>query len=430
MSDIAIRVRGLSKRYALRNPKVMEYGSSTHETWALKAVDFTVKKGDSVGIVGPNGSGKSTLLKILSGVTKPTSGTAEIEGKIASILDIGAGFHPELSGRENIFLNGQIHGFSKQYIQTRFDEIVKFSGIEKFIEEPVKNYSNGMYLRLAFSIMAHLDFDVYLFDEVFSVGDAEFAVKTKIKFDELMKSGSTLMFASHNISELIKHGNYIVLDSGEVKSDLSSNTLLADYFETMLGSAGVSVFRKNFSVSSFSGNSKSDEIAVAEIRCHQTDCEETGFTTDRSISIEVQYAKLKAECTIDMVMEVQDAAGNTLAISAAFVSGDFNLENKMGNYTTTCIIPGFFLNAQVYRISLFFYRNLSISLGNKEIQSKEDVDDLVRKGVVGLAHSMEQVISFKPTLRIPENDFDPTVIINTQVGFLPGFKWVTKESVR
>src|SRR5690554_2953495 len=172
--NLAIKVENLFKVYQLRQSRVNEEGELVTEHWALKEVSFEIKKGESVGIIGPNGSGKSTLLKILAGVTKPSSGKVQIRGKVASILDIGAGFHPELSGRENVFLNGQIHGFSKKEIQSKYDEIVAFSGIEQFIEELVKNYSNGMYLRLAFSIMAHLDFDVYLFDEVLSVGDAEF----------------------------------------------------------------------------------------------------------------------------------------------------------------------------------------------------------------------------------------------------------------
>src|SRR5690606_26872536 len=176
VNENAIIVENLSKVYQLQKPRVLEDGTLTHELKALDSVSFEIKRGESVGIIGPNGSGKSTLLKILAGVTKPTSGSVKIRGKVASILDIGAGFHPELSGRENVFLNGQIHGFSKKEIEAKFDEIVQFSGIEKFIGEPVKNYSNGMYLRLAFSIMANLDFDVYLFDEVFSVGDAEFGL--------------------------------------------------------------------------------------------------------------------------------------------------------------------------------------------------------------------------------------------------------------
>lgn len=198
-NTVAIKVTNLSKVFPLRNSRVDEDGVETNEHWALKDVSFEIKKGESVGIIGPNGSGKSTLLKILAGVTKPTSGKVEIRGKVASILDIGAGFHPELSGRENVYLNGQIHGFSKKEIEAKFDEIVAFSGIEKFIDEPVKNYSNGMYLRLAFSIMAHLDFDVYLFDEVLSVGDAEFQNKCIERITEITKHQKTVVVVYHNL---------------------------------------------------------------------------------------------------------------------------------------------------------------------------------------------------------------------------------------
>jgi ABC-type polysaccharide/polyol phosphate transport system ATPase subunit len=198
-SEVAIRVEKLSKKYHLRHPIINETGEESHELWALKDVSFEIKRGESVGIIGPNGSGKSTLLKILAGVTKPTSGKVEIFGRVASILDIGAGFHPELSGRDNVFLNGQIYGFTKKEIAAKFDEIVAFSGFEKFIDEPVKNYSNGMYLRLAFSIMAHLDFDVYLLDEVMAVGDEEFRNKSLAHF---LKSNrdSTYVNTSHDVN--------------------------------------------------------------------------------------------------------------------------------------------------------------------------------------------------------------------------------------
>lgn len=200
-TDIAIKVENLSKVFPLRQAQVDNHGNSIHEYWALKDVSFEIKKGESVGIIGPNGSGKSTLLKILAGITKPTSGKVSIRGKVASILDIGAGFHPELSGRENVYLNGQIHGFTKKEIEVKFNEIVAFSGIEKFIDEPVKNYSNGMYLRLAFSIMAHLDFDVYLLDEVLSVGDEEF----REKIIQLIKSWNdqkTLVIVTHDFYQI------------------------------------------------------------------------------------------------------------------------------------------------------------------------------------------------------------------------------------
>lgn len=196
-NEVAIRVQNVSKKFQLRHAIRNEAGEESRDLWALKGISFEIKKGESVGIIGPNGSGKSTLLKILAGVTKPTTGKVEINGRVASILDIGAGFHPELSGRENVFLNGQIHGFSKREIAARFDAIVDFSGIEKFIDEPVKNYSNGMYLRLAFSIMAHLEFDAYLLDEVMGVGDEEFKNKSRQHFLENKKIASYI-HASHD----------------------------------------------------------------------------------------------------------------------------------------------------------------------------------------------------------------------------------------
>ncbi|MCO5260559.1 MAG: ABC transporter ATP-binding protein [Crocinitomicaceae bacterium] len=210
---IAIKVENVSKVFPLRQPRVDSEGNTTNEHWALKDVSFEIKKGESVGIIGPNGSGKSTLLQLLAGITKPTTGQITIRGKVASILDIGAGFHPELSGRENVYLNGQIHGFSKKEIKSKFDEIVEFSGIEKFIDEPVKNYSNGMYLRLAFSIMAHLDFDVYLLDEVLSVGDEEF----REKIHNLTKSWTgkkTQLVVTHDLIQTHSLFNRIISFKG------------------------------------------------------------------------------------------------------------------------------------------------------------------------------------------------------------------------
>ena len=219
MSDnIAIKVEQLSKQFVLQRPTKDEQGNDAQTLWALKDVSFEIKQGESVGIIGHNGSGKSTLLKILAGVTKPTSGRVEINGRIASILDIGAGFHPELSGRENIFLNGQIHGFSYKQIEAKLDEIISFSGIETFIHEPVKNYSNGMYLRLAFSIMAHLDFDVYLFDEVLSVGDALFQQKVEDYFKTQLKD-KTIVIISHEFMAMMKIADrFYGFKNGEVSA--------------------------------------------------------------------------------------------------------------------------------------------------------------------------------------------------------------------
>jgi lipopolysaccharide transport system ATP-binding protein len=210
-SDITISIENLSKKYQLRHPIIDSEGKLIRELWALKDISIAVTKGQCLGIVGPNGSGKSTLLKILAGITPPTAGKVEITGRVASILDIGAGFHPELSGRENVFLNGHLLGFSKKEIAAKFEEIVVFSGIEKFIEEPVKNYSSGMFLRLAFSVLAHLDAEILILDEVISAGDADFQLKCKNTIRNFVARKKTIIMVSHNLNELANNCSHIML---------------------------------------------------------------------------------------------------------------------------------------------------------------------------------------------------------------------------
>ena len=204
----------------------------THEEfWALKDVSFNVQQGDRVGIIGRNGAGKSTLLKILSRITEPTSGRVKIKGRVASLLEVGTGFHPELTGRENIFLNGAILGMSKVEIKKKFDEIVAFAEVEKFLDTPVKRYSSGMYVRLAFAVAAHLESEILIVDEVLAVGDMSFQKKCLGKMEEVGKDGRTLLFVSHNmatISNLCLKGIMLkkggVLFQGEM-----SDTVLAYY---------------------------------------------------------------------------------------------------------------------------------------------------------------------------------------------------------
>ncbi|MCA9761393.1 MAG: ABC transporter ATP-binding protein, partial [Streptococcus sp.] len=213
MSDIAIKVENLGKRYFIGGRKdpykrLTETISDTisapfrrlfgkgddnvEEIWALKDVSFDIKKGDVVGIIGRNGAGKSTLLKILARITEPTTGHAEISGRVGSLLEVGTGFHPELTGRENIFLSGSVLGMKKAEIKKSFDEIVDFSGIEKFIDTPVKRYSSGMYMRLAFAVAAHLRTEILLVDEVLAVGDYEFQQKCLGKMGEVAGEGRTV----------------------------------------------------------------------------------------------------------------------------------------------------------------------------------------------------------------------------------------------
>ncbi len=192
-------------------------GDTTEEFWALKNVNFEVKRGEVVGIIGRNGAGKTTLLKILSRITEPTEGEVTITGRVASLLEVGTGFHPELTGRENIYLNGAILGMTRAEIKRKFDEIVAFAEVERFLDTPVKRYSSGMYVRLAFAVAAHLEPEILIVDEVLAVGDAEFQKKCLGKMDEVAGHGRTVLFVSHNISALLAICTQgILLESGRV----------------------------------------------------------------------------------------------------------------------------------------------------------------------------------------------------------------------
>lgn len=203
---------------------------SFEDFWALKDVSFEVKEGEAVGIIGRNGAGKSTLLKVLSRITEPTRGSIRLRGRVASLLEVGTGFHPELTGRENIFLNGAILGMSKTEIRSKFDAIVEFAGIEKFLETPVKRYSSGMYVRLAFAVAAHLEPEILIIDEVLAVGDAEFQKRCLGKMSEVAKSGRTVLFVSHNlqaVTSLCQSG--IVLQHGQVQTHCSAQEAVRYY---------------------------------------------------------------------------------------------------------------------------------------------------------------------------------------------------------
>jgi ABC-type polysaccharide/polyol phosphate transport system ATPase subunit len=244
-SDVVIRAEGLGKKYiighqaereryttlrdsvgrSLKNwgrsardmfaGKALVAGDETEEFWALKDINFEIKRGDVVGIIGRNGAGKSTLLKVLSRITEPTTGRVTIDGRVASLLEVGTGFHPELSGRENIYLNGAILGMSREEIRRKFDEIVDFAGVEKFLDTPVKRYSSGMYVRLAFAVAAHLEPEILIVDEVLAVGDAEFQKKCLGKMKDVAGHGRTVLFVSHNMGAVLELCNTaITLRSG------------------------------------------------------------------------------------------------------------------------------------------------------------------------------------------------------------------------
>lgn len=230
-SSKAIKVHHLGKKYVIGKQKDGSLRSTLSNVfksaatkgddfWAIRDLDFEINRGDIVGIIGKNGAGKSTLLKVLSQITKPTTGRIEINGRVASLLEVGTGFHPELTGRENIYLNGTILGMTRKEVKEKFDDIVAFSGVEKFIDTPVKHYSSGMYVRLAFSVAAHLEPEILIIDEVLAVGDAEFQKKCIGKMSDVAAEGRTVLFVSHNIAaikELCSRG--IVLNKGQIVFD-------------------------------------------------------------------------------------------------------------------------------------------------------------------------------------------------------------------
>jgi lipopolysaccharide transport system ATP-binding protein len=254
MTDVAIKLHGISKKYRIRHQR-QRHNVTLRDTiaekmtkilrpqqdgiepdtiedfWALKDVSFEIKHGECVGIIGRNGAGKSTLLKILSRITEPTEGRLEIDGRVASLLEVGTGFHPELTGRENIYLNGAVLGMSRVEIKRRFDEIVSFAGIEKFLDTPVKRYSSGMYVRLAFSVAAHLETDTLLVDEVLAVGDQEFQNKCLDKMQDVAShQGRTVLLVSHNLSAISEMApRTLLFESGNVALDGTTSDVISNY---------------------------------------------------------------------------------------------------------------------------------------------------------------------------------------------------------
>lgn len=258
MSDIAIRIEGLSKKYLIGGKQKQhnrlgdqitetvlspfrragrllkgDAGAATElrqEFWALKDISVEIKHGEIIGIIGHNGAGKSTLLKILSQITEPTTGYADVFGRVGSLLEVGTGFHPELTGRENVYLNGSILGMRRSEIDRKFDAIVDFAEIEKFIDTPVKHYSSGMYVRLAFAVAAHLEPEILLIDEVLAVGDVRFQKKSLGKMEDVSQNGRTVIFVSHNMNALQRLcPNSILLDHGQLVAKDNTGKVIEQY---------------------------------------------------------------------------------------------------------------------------------------------------------------------------------------------------------
>lgn len=325
-------VRGFS--LMSKNPRTyLNNGNKKEEFWALKDISFEVKQGDVVGIIGHNGAGKSTLLKILSQITEPTEGYADIKGRIGSLLEVGTGFHQELTGRENIYLSGAILGMKKNDIDLRFDEIVAFAGVEKFVDTPIKHYSSGMNLRLGFAVAAHLEPDILLVDEVLAVGDLEFQKKCLNKMEDVATEGRTVLFVSHNmgsIKELCQTA--LVLKNGEI--DFHGNVVPAieHYSRNILNVH----YEKNFSKQT-SGWVKifiNDETA----ECRVNNNESFEITADLVLPEDISHAVI--HCFI------KDTEGNQIVHSKQL---DFKQIEK-GKHRITAQVPPLYLKPGVYTL--------------------------------------------------------------------------------
>jgi lipopolysaccharide transport system ATP-binding protein len=315
--------------------------SPSETIWALKDINFEMKAGEVVGLIGHNGAGKSTLLKILSRITFPTTGRTEVHGRIGSLLEVGTGFHPDLTGRENIFLNGTILGITSSEVKNRFDEIVAFSEIEKFIDTPVKWYSSGMYLRLAFSVAAHLDTEVLIMDEVLAVGDVSFQQKCLDKMHEIRNQGRTILFVSHNMTAVTRLcERAILLDKGHVVADGPAAEVVNGY----LGSSWKATSEREWpNLDQAPGN---EIVRLLKVRTRTIE----GLTTEtvsiqNPIGIELTYQVLGSGHILVPKVEVVNEEGVPL-FSSHDVGREWRRQPRpIGSYVSTIWIPGNFLSS-------------------------------------------------------------------------------------
>jgi lipopolysaccharide transport system ATP-binding protein len=335
------KIRGKEDPYEIiTGENAREEKGTSNYIWALKDINFDVKQGEVLGIIGRNGAGKSTLLKILSKVTAPTKGTIKIRGRIASLLEVGTGFHPELTGRENIFLNGAILGMTKSEIRSKFDEIVAFSGVEKYIDTPVKRYSSGMYVRLAFAVAAHLEPEILIVDEVLAVGDAEFQKKCLGKMKDVSNQGRTVIFVSHNlvaVKSLCQRG--ILMERGGIAFMGSADETVEHYMKVNAAQLNPSISFEN----------PVDALGNELIKLKTVSVEPTNpFITDE-ISIHFSFWNLSEDPSIFLAFDLID-----LHEEVVFGSG-FKIDKGIDNLChATCTIPGDLMNDGVYSIELYF----------------------------------------------------------------------------
>jgi len=350
-------------KYPLSNFKRLQKLSRFNENsesediiWALRDASFEVKQGEVLGIIGKNGAGKSTLLKILCRITDPTSGNGYIHGRVASLLEVGTGFHPELTGRENVFLNGAILGMKKEEIERKFDEIVDFSGVGKFIDTPVKRYSSGMTLRLAFSVAAHLEPEIMLIDEVLAVGDVEFQKKCLGKMKDITSEGRTVIFVSHNMPSIINLCDRVILmKGGKIEQDGKAIDVVAHYLSDFESENGEVIWED------FEKAPGNDNVRLRSVKILQEGHDGPTKMVDKckEIIIEVTYINLQESLPLYSAFQLKDSMGTKIMTSSNHKINNLN-EDKWfvnpqpkGTYKSVCCIPANLLVEGQYIISAF-----------------------------------------------------------------------------
>jgi lipopolysaccharide transport system ATP-binding protein len=368
MTELVIQVRHLSKFYKIRSTTPKPYKSlredlvdglkallkgkwrqdQTEDFWALNDISFDVNQGEVVGIVGRNGAGKSTLLKILSRIVQPTAGEAIIRGRLGSLLEVGTGFHPELTGRENIFMNGAVLGMKRTEIHRRFDEIIAFAEVEKFLDTPVKFYSSGMYVRLAFAVAAHLEPDILIVDEVLAVGDIEFQKKCLGKMGDIAeKQGRTVLFVSHNMSAIRRLcSRAIVIDKGEIKIDGKANNVLNIYLQKF------SISNQSLWLSNDRPGNSNFKIDAVKLKNSSGEYTSSICISENSF-IEIYFEILQEGARIQFALTLTN--NDDECIFSSLSNLDKNHHGKplnIGKYVSTCCIYKNLLNSSKYYVSL------------------------------------------------------------------------------
>ena len=376
MSRPIIEIEGIGKKYrigALREPYLSLRDSVARKTahiwnvirkkekvrhsqddfWALRDVSFSVNQGDAIGIIGRNGAGKSTLLKILSQITPPTEGRITCRGRIASLLEVGTGFHPELTGRENIYLNGAILGMTRGEIRRKFDDIVAFAEMEKFLDTPVKRYSSGMYVRLAFAVAAHLEPEILVVDEVLAVGDAQFQKKCLNKMGDAAKGGRTVLFVSHNMPAIRSFcSRCVLLDSGALVMDSSSAEVISTYLTDSNATRRHSSWEKN----NQPGDDTLSLISASVSGVGSSLSEEISMEEDVTLQFDLFIRKPGSRAGLTILLYSQD--GTLVLSSLDHIPEQFlNTSSDGMRIRTTTTLPGGLLNEGGYAVSLYIWRN-------------------------------------------------------------------------